>query len=40
LTALPEEIGQLTSLGYLYVDRLAYMIICLHHYKGVYVTIN
>jgi len=40
LTALPEEIGQLTSLKTLYVDRLGYMIICSHLYKGLYVTIN
>jgi len=40
LTSLPKEIGQLESLKYLYVDRLVYMIICLHHYKEIYVTIN
>jgi len=34
LTSLPAEIGQLTSLKWLYVDRLEYMITCLHHYKG------
>jgi len=40
LTALPKEIGNLQSLKYLYVDRLVYMIICSHYYKGFYIEIN
>jgi len=34
LTYLPAEIGQLKSLGMLYVDRLEYIITYSHSYKG------
>jgi len=35
LTFLPPQIGQLSLLKALYVDRLAYVITCSHSYKGI-----
>jgi len=40
LTSLPPQIGQLSSLKALYVDRLEYMITYSRSYKGFWVEIN
>jgi len=40
LTSLPPQIGNLKSLEYLYVDRLAYMITYPQLYKGSWMKIH